>query len=82
MNQLLSISLKFIYSEKATKFLEELKKPERIVPCPSIGPKWFWTEQIVLDEYKLFWSGPSRYGRVQTILIRLNLEFYGLFLLI
>ena len=26
MNQLLSISLKFIYSEKATKFLEELKK--------------------------------------------------------
>ena len=38
--------------------------------CPSIGPKWFWTVQIVLDGYKLFWSGPIRFGQAQIILDR------------
>ena len=26
----------------------------KLMPCPSIGPKLFWTVQIVLDKYKLF----------------------------
>ena len=29
--------------------------------CPSLGPKWFWTIQIVLDGYKFFWSGPNHF---------------------
>jgi hypothetical protein len=39
------------------------------MPCPSIRPKWFWTVQIVLDGYKLFWLGPIHFGRVQIILV-------------
>ena len=40
--------------------------------CPSIGSKWFWIVQIVLDWYKLFWSGPNHFGQVQ---IRLFTEY-------
>ena len=32
-----------------------------LMPCPSIGPKWFWTVQIVLFGYKLFWSSPDHF---------------------
>ena len=28
-----------------------------LMPCPSQGPKWFWTVQIVLVNSKSFWSG-------------------------
>ena len=47
------------------------------MPCPSIGPKWFWTVQIVLHGYKLFWSGPNCFGCVQIILVGFKLDFYG-----
>ena len=40
-----------------------------LMPCPCIGPKLFWTNQIVLDEYKSFWQ-------VQIRLFRTN--FYNL----
>jgi hypothetical protein len=53
-----------------------------LLPCPSIGPKWFWTVQIVLDLSKLFWSCPNRFGRVQIILVRYKLDFSGLFFLL
>ena len=33
---------------------------EILMPCPSIGPKLFWTGQIILVEYELFWTGPIR----------------------
>ena len=52
------------------------------MPCPSIDPKWFWTVQIVLDGYKLFWSGPNRFGRVRIILVRFKLGFSGLIFII
>ena len=32
-----------------------------LMPCPSIGPKLFWTIQIVLDGYKLLWLGVNCY---------------------
>ena len=32
----------------------------KLMPCPSLGPKWFWTVQIVLYRYKLFWSAAFR----------------------
>ena len=35
------------------------------MPCPSIGPKWFWTAQIVFVGYKSFWSGTNYFGQVQ-----------------
>ena len=35
------------------------------MPCPSMGPKWFWTVLIVLDGYKLFWLGRNCSGQVQ-----------------
>ena len=49
------------------------------MPYPSVCPKLFWTIQIVLDGYQLFWSCPSRFGRVQIILVRFKLDFSGLF---
>ena len=50
--------------------------------CPSIGLKLFWTVQIVLDVYKLFWLGPYCFGRVQIILVRFKLDFSGLIFII
>ena len=47
-----------------------------LMPCPSIGPKLFWTIQTVFDGYKLFWSGPNHFGQVQIILVRFKLDFY------
>ena len=44
-----------------------------LMPCPSMGPKWFWTVQIILVEYKLFGTNPICYGRVQIILNRSKL---------
>ena len=44
-----------------------------VMPCPSMGPKWFWTNQIILVEYQLFWTGPIRFGWVQIILVRSKL---------
>ena len=49
-----------------------------LMPCPSIAPKWFWTDQIILVEYQSFWSGPNRFGRAQSILVRVKLDFSGL----
>ena len=46
-----------------------------LMPCPSIGPKLFWTVQIVLDGYKLFWLSPIHFGQVQ-------IDFSGLFFII
>ena len=39
------------------------------MPCPYKGPKWFW-------------NGTNWFRWVQIILIRFNLDFYGLFLII
>jgi hypothetical protein len=45
---------------------------QRSAPCPSIGSKWFWTIQIVLDGYKLVKLGPNHFGQVQIILFWTN----------
>ena len=38
------------------------------MPCPpSMGPKCFWTVQIILVEYQSFWMCPIRFGQVQII---------------
>ena len=50
--------------------------------CPFMSPKRFWTVQIVLDGYKLFWSGPNHFGRVQIILVRFKFDFSGLIFVI
>ena len=50
--------------------------------CPSIAPKWFWTEQIILVEYQSFLSGPNRFGWAQSILVRVKLDFSGLIFII
>ena len=39
-------------------------------------PKWFWTTQIALDIYKLFWSGLNHFDQVQIRLFWTN--FYNL----
>ena len=46
------------------------------MPCPSIGPKWFWTLQIVLGGYKLFRLGPNNFGQVKIRFFWTN--FYNL----
>ena len=46
-----------------------------------MGPKLFWTIQIVLDGYKLFWSGPNRFGQVRIRLLQAGLlwtDFYNM----
>ena len=35
------------------------------MPCPSIGPKWFWTIQIILVGSKSFCLGPNHFGQIQ-----------------
>jgi hypothetical protein len=35
------------------------------MPCPSLGPKLFWTVQIILVEYQSFWTCPIRFKQVQ-----------------
>ena len=44
------------------------------MPSPSMGPKWFWTIQIILVDYQLFWMSPICYGWVQIILNRSKLR--------
>ena len=39
-----------------------------LMPCPSMGSKWFWTVQIILVEYQLFWTGPICFCWVSIIL--------------
>ena len=34
-----------------------------------LGPNWFCTDQIILDGYNLFWTGPNHFGLVQIIKI-------------
>ena len=53
-----------------------------LMSCSSIAPKWFWTVQIIMVEYQSFWSGPNRFGRVQSILVRVKLDFSGLIFII
>ena len=47
-----------------------------LMPCPFIGPKWFWTVQIVLVGSKLFWSGPHYF------FVRFKLDFSRLIFII
>ena len=51
----------------------------RIMPCPSMGPKWLWTVgrvPIVLHGSNLFWSGPNHFGHIQIRLFWT--KFYNL----
>ena len=41
-----------------------------LTPFPFIGPKLFWTAQIILVEYQSFWTSPICFGQVQIILDR------------
>ena len=52
----------------------QIKYPT-LMPCPSIGPKWFWTIQIVLVGSKLFWWSSNHFGQVK-------LDFPWLFFII
>jgi hypothetical protein len=57
---------------KPSEILSEVEKNQ--MPCPSMGPKWFWTNQIILVDYQLFWTGPIHFGQVQIILERSKLQ--------
>ena len=55
------------------RFLGKLKT---LLPCSSIGQKWFWTFQIKWVEYQsfwtfpiFFWSGSNHFGQFQIIKI-------------
>ena len=37
------------------------------MPRPFMGPKWFWTVQIILLWHQLFWMGLNHFGKVQII---------------
>ena len=60
----------------------EIEVSKRLMPCPSMGPKWFWTDQIILVEYQSFWTGPICFGRVQIILVRFKSDFSTLIFII
>ena len=49
------------------------RNSETLLHCPFMSPKWFWTVQIILVEYQMFWSvriilDRSKYA--QSLLIR------------
>ena len=57
------------------------------MPCPPMGPKLFWTVQIILDHPNYFvrvlivldgpnsfWSSSSQFGQIQ--IIKINPEKY------
>ena len=48
------------------------------MPCSSIGPKLFQSDQIVFVDYKLFRSGPNCFGQVQILLVRM-IHFWTIF---
>ena len=79
-------SLKLLCSPWKNEIFQYITENTRnisiLMPCPSMGPKWFWTVQIVLDGYKLFWLGPNCFGRVQIILVRFKLDFSRLIFII
>ena len=57
----------------------EVSNLDSIMPCPSMGPKLFWTIQIVLVRPNLFPLDQNNVGQVQVIEIspeksNLNLE--------
>ena len=58
----------FFSSWNKEKLLLKLVVQRTLMPCPSMGPKWFWTIQIILVEYQLYWTGPIRFGQAQIIL--------------
>ena len=39
-----------------------------MMPFPSMGPKLFWTVQIILVKYQSFWTGLIHFGWVQILL--------------
>ena len=61
-----------IYFAVSSYYLNRYKR-QWLMPCPSMGPKWFWTVQINLVEYRLFCTCPIRFGWVQIILDRCKL---------
>ena len=44
------------------------------MPCPSMGPKLFWTVKIILVEYQSFWTGPIHFNQVQIVMDRSKLK--------
>ena len=38
-----------------------------VIPCLSMGSKWFWTGQIIFVEYQLFWTGQICFGWIKII---------------
>ena len=46
------------------------------MPCPYIGPKWFWTGT------NCFGCVQNNFGRGQIIFVSFKLDFYGLFFII
>ena len=59
-----------IYLSKISKVFKCNHNYKCFMPCPSMGPKWFWTVQIILVEYQSFSTGPICFGWVQIILDR------------
>ena len=64
----------FLRFDWSNRIREVSKDKTTLMPCPSMGPKLFWTNQIILVEYQLFWTGPICFGRVQIILDRSKLQ--------
>ena len=50
--------------------VQSIRNHGTIMPYPSMGPKRFWTVQIILVECQLFWTGPICFDRVQIIMHR------------
>ena len=44
----------------------------------SISPRWLGTVKIVLDWYRLFWSGQNHFGQVQIIFFWINVYNFDL----
>ena len=73
------VYLIFAYTRMAVKLWRNKIPGKHLCFVLSIGSKRFWTVQIVLGWYKMFWLGPNCLGWVQIILVRFKLDFLDSF---
>ena len=74
LNEKQSQIMDFLRFDWTSRIREVSKNKTKLMPCTSMGPKLFWTNQIILVEYQLFWTGPICFDRVQIILDRSKLQ--------
>ena len=70
LNEKQSQIMDFLRFDWSNRIREVSKDKTKVMPCPSMGPKLFWTNKIILVEYNCF-------GQVQFVLVGSKLFWAG-----